>query len=108
METKFNKQETIKLIEEYYEKLEGRKVKATIEAKAGTFGLYETKGCQTTITIAETMEIAGMNKEVKYDLTKEELTKNLRALFALYEFDVKGIDLDDGTSSSCEGYGNKI
>ncbi len=105
METKFNKQETIKLIEEYYEKLEGRKVKATIEAKAGTFGLYETKGCQTTITIAETMEIAGMNKEVKYDLTKEELTKNLRALFALYEFDVKGIDLDDGISSSCEGYG---
>lgn len=105
METKFNKQETIKLIEEYYERLEGKKVKASISAKSGCFGLYEVKGCETTITISETMDIAGMRKEVKYNLSKEDLTRNLRALFSLYEFDVKSVDLDDGLSSHCEGYG---
>lgn len=105
METQFNKQETIKLIEEYYEKLEGRKVKVSISAKAGTFGLYETKGCQTTITVSERMEIAGMNKDVTYTLSEEELKKNLTALFALYNFDVKGLDIEDGLSSRCEGYG---
>lgn len=105
METNFNKQETIKLIEEYYARLEGKKVKVSITAKTGCFGLYETKGCDTTITVSETMEIAGMNKEVKYNLSKDELTKNLRALFALYEFDVKSVNLDDGLSSHCEGYG---
>jgi len=105
METKFSKQETIKLLEEYYEKLEGRKVKVSITAKAGTFGLYETKGCQTTIKVTETMAIAGMNKEVSYNLSKEDLSKNLKALFALYEFDVKGINIEDGLSSRWEGYG---
>lgn len=105
METNFNKQETIKLIEEYYERLEGKKVSVSITAKAGCFGLYETKGCDTTITVSEIMEIAGMKKEVKYNLSKDELTKNLKALFALYDFDVKSLALDDGLSSHCEGYG---
>lgn len=105
METKFNKQETIKLLEEYYQRLEGKKVKVSISAKAGTFGLYETKGCQTTITVSEKMEIAGMNKDVTYTLSEDELKRNLTALFALYEFDVKGVDIEDGLTSCCEGYG---
>ncbi len=105
METKFNKQETIKLIEEYYERLEGRKVKVSISAKTGCFGLYEVKGCETTITVAETMNIAGMSKEVKFNLSREDLTTNLRALFTLYEFDVKSVNIEDGLSSHSEGYG---
>ncbi|HAB66413.1 MAG TPA: hypothetical protein DCE23_03500 [Firmicutes bacterium] len=105
METKFNKQETIKLLEEYYQKLEGKKVKVSISAKSGTFGLYETKGCQTTITVTERMEIAGMNKDVSVTLPEEDLKRNLTALFALYDFDVKGVDIDDGLSSHWEGYG---
>lgn len=105
METKFNKQETIKLLEEYYQRLEGKKVKVSISAKAGTFGLYETKGCQTTITVSEKMEIAGMNKDVTYTLSKDDLKRNITALFALYEFDVKGLDIEDGLSSQWEGYG---
>ena len=105
METKFNKQETIKLIEEYYSRLEGRKVKASISAKKTTFGYHEDLGCQTTVTVSEEMEIAGIKKEVKINLTKEELKQNLKALFALYDFDLKGIDYDDGLSSRSEGYG---
>ena len=72
---------------------------------AGTFGLYETKGCQTTITVSEKMEIAGMNKDVTYTLSKDDLKRNITALFALYEFDVKGLDIEDGLSSQWEGYG---
>lgn len=105
METTFNKQETIKLIEEYYERLEGKKVKVSITSQATTIGLYEDLGCLTTITVTETMEIAGMKKDVKTRISKEELKKQMKALFALYEFDVKSVSLEDGVSSRCEGYG---
>lgn len=105
MEAKFSKQETIKLIEEYYERLEGKKVKVTIVAEEGIFGLYETKGYQTTITVKETMNIAGMKKDVKYTLSIDELEEKMIALFALYAFEVKSIKLNDGVSSYSTGYG---
>lgn len=105
METTFNKQETIKLIEEYYRRLEGKEVKASITAKEACFGLYESKGCQTTVTVTESMEIAGIRKDVKTELGKEDLLTKLRALFSLYEFDLKGFDYEDGLSSRCEGFG---
>lgn len=105
METTFSKQETIKLLEEYYKRLEGKQVKVDISAKAGCIGLYETPGCITTIAISETMDIAGIKKDVKITLSEEEVTKQLRALFALYELDLKSLSYEDGISSSCEGYG---
>lgn len=104
METKFNKQETIKLLEEYFAKLEDRKVKVSINAKVGTFGLYETKGCKTTITVSEKMEIAGIDKDVTFELSEEELSKHITAILQEYGFDAESVQLDDGISDHTEGY----
>lgn len=105
METKFNKQETIKLIEEYYEKLEGRKVSVTITSKVGCIGLYETKGCITNVVVNESMEIAGMNKSVSYNLSSDDVSKSITAVLDLYGLTATSVSLDDGISSRCEGYG---
>lgn len=105
METTFNKQETIKLLEEYYAKLEEKQVKVNITAQAGCIGLYETPGCITTITVTESMEIAGIKKEVKTTLSEEEATKKLKALFSLYELSLKSVSYEDGLGSRTEGYG---
>lgn len=105
MEVVFTKDETLKLIEEYYSRLEERTVKASATAKRGYTGWQDEEACVTTITIAENIEIVGMQKEVKETITEDQLTTLLRALFDLYEFNLTSITLDDGLSSRWEGYG---
>ena len=105
MEIEFTKEETIKLIEEYYKKLEDRIVKASISAKKGYTGWRDEEGCVTTITVAEPIEIMGMKKDVKQIITEEELNTMLKALFDLYEFQLTKITLNDGFNSRWEGYG---
>lgn len=105
MEIEFTKEETIKLIEEYYKKLEDRIVKASISAKKGYTGWRDEEGCVTTITVAEPIEIMGMKKDVKQTITEEELNTMLKALFDLYEFQLTKITLNDGLNSRWEGYG---
>ena len=104
METNFNKKETIRLLEEYYEKLEGRKVKVTISAKVTTVGIYESKGCRTTITGSEEMDVAGIKKQVKFPISEEDLSHNLTAILGENGFDVQSVSLDDGISSHIEGF----
>jgi len=103
MTTTFNKKESIKLIEEYYKKLEGRTVKADIKTHKALIGIYEQQGVMTTVSITEEMEIAGIKKTVSIDLTEEELRKNLAALFGLYGFQLKDMSLQDSLTST--GYG---
>lgn len=105
MEIEFTKEETIKLIEEYYKRLEDRDVKVNITAKKEYTGWQDEEGCVTTVTIAEPIEIMGMKKEVKQKLTEEELKTLLKALFDLYELQVTSIILNDGINSRWEGYG---
>lgn len=105
MQVEFTKDETIKLIEEYYKKLEDRTVKASITAKTGYTEWRDEEGCVTTITISESFEIIGMNKEVKETISVEQLKTILKALFDLYEFQLNGVTLNDGLNSRWEGYG---
>lgn len=105
MEITFTKEETIKLIEEYYRKLEDREVVASITSKKGYTGRMEEEGCVTSIIVSEKMEIAGMKKEVKEVVTETQLNTILRALFNLYEFDLRGLTINDGLNSKWEGYG---
>lgn len=105
MEVNFTKDETLKLIEEYYTKLEDRHVHATATAKKASVGYYETEGCVTTISITEKIEIAGMQKDVKEIISEDQLHTILKALFELYNFDLTSISLNDGISSKWEGYG---
>ena len=105
MEVKFTKDETLKLIEEYYSRLESRLVTATASAKKGYTGWKDEEACVTTITISEKMEIVGMQKVVIETITEDQLVTKLRALFELYEFDLTSLTLDDGLNSRCEGYG---
>lgn len=105
MEIEFTKEETLKLIEEYYKKLEDRTVKASITAKKGYTGWRDEEGCVTTITVAEPIEIMGMKKDVKQTITEEELNTMLKALFDLYEFQLTKITLNDGLNSRWEGCG---
>lgn len=105
MEVNFTKEETLKLIEEYYKRLEKRDVKAHAKATRGSIGYYEEDGCITEISVTESLEIAGMNKEVKEVLTTEQLRTLLTALFGLYDFDMTDLTINDGLSSRCEGYG---
>ncbi len=96
MEVNFTKEETMKLIEEYYRKLEGREVKAGVTAKKEYVGVYENEECQTTFTVTEKMEIAGMVKDVVIKLSPEEVERNLGALFATYDFHLTGMIINDG------------
>lgn len=105
MEVVFTKEETSKLIEEYYSRLEGRVVKANVTAKKGYTGWQDEESCVTTITITELIEIVGMQKEVTETITEDQLNTILRALFDLYEFDLTSITLDAGLNSRWEGYG---
>ena len=105
MEVTFTKEETLKLIEEYYSKLEQRTVKATATAKKGYTGWQDEEGCITTITISEKMEIVGMEKEIIEAITEDQLNTLLRALFDLYDFTLTSITLNDGLNSRWEGYG---
>ncbi len=105
MEVSFTKEETLKLIEEYYKKLEGKTVHAQAKATRGLVGYYEDEGCITEITVSEQMEIAGLNKEVKEEITPDKLRTLLKALFGLYEFEVLDVSLNDGLNSRWEGYG---
>ncbi len=104
MEVNFTKEETLKLIEEYYSRLEGRQVKSSVDVKKTCVG-YREEGCVTTISITEKMDIAGMQKDVKEVITKEQLDTLLKALFDLYEFELTGVTLNDGLSTKWEGYG---
>lgn len=104
METKFNKQETANLLQEYFEKLEGRKVKVSISAKKTLVGIYESESCKTTITVSEKMDIAGIEKEVTYELSEKDLSNHITALLALQGFDVESVELDDGISNRTVGY----
>lgn len=105
MEIEFTKDETIKLIEEYYKRLEDRTVKVTINSKKGYTGWRDEEGCVTTITVSEPIEIMGMKKEVKQTITEEDLNTILKALFELYEFQLTKVTLNDGLNSRLEGYG---
>lgn len=104
MEIEFTKDETIKLIEEYYKRLEDRIVKVTINAKKGYTGWRDEEGCVSTVTVSEPIEIMGMKKEVKQTVTIEELKTLLKALFDLYDFQLTNINLNDGLNSKWEGY----
>lgn len=105
MEVTFTKEETIKLIEEYYKRLEDREVSANITSKKGYTGWQDEEACVTTVTISEKMEIAGMEKEVKEIITTDQLTTLLKAVFELYEFDLTSLTINDGLNSRWEGYG---
>lgn len=105
MEVTFTKEETIKLIEEYYKRLEDREVSANITSKTGYTGWQDEETCVTTVTISEKMEIAGMEKEVKEIITTDQLTTLLKAVFELYEFDLTSLTINDGLNSRWEGYG---
>ena len=105
IEVSFTKEDTLKLIEEYYSRLEGRQVKASASAKKGYTGWHDEEACVTTIAISEKMEFVGMSKEVKETITEDQLNTMLKALFDLYEFDLTSLSLDDGLSSKWVGYG---
>lgn len=105
MTVEFTKEEGAKLIEEYYKRLEDRVVKANIRADKGYIGWRDEEGCIITIEIAEVMEIAGMQKEIKETITKDELLVILKALFELYELDINSISYDAGLNHRWEGYG---
>ena len=105
MEIIFTKEETIKLIEEYYKRLEDREVSANITSKKGYTGWQDEETCVTTVTISEKMEIAGMEKEVKETISIDQLNTLLKALFDLYEFTLTNITINDGLNSKWEGYG---
>ena len=105
MEVTFTKEETIKLIEEYYKKLEDRDVSASITSKKGSIGLREEEGCITTFIVAEKMEIVGLKKEIKENISNDQLITLLKALFDLYEFTLTNVTINDGINSRWEGYG---
>lgn len=105
MEINYTKDETIKLIEEYYRIFEEREVKASITVKKDLVGIYEEEGCVTTICVSEDIEIAGMKKTIKETITEAELKKKFKALFSGYSFDLKSLTMNSGLNSRLEGYG---
>ena len=94
MKTTFTKEEIIKLLIEYYKRLEGRDVAVEITSKKECTGLDETETCVTTFTVIERFNIAGINKKVETVLSEEEVNTNMKALFSLYDFAFSPVGMD--------------
>ena len=105
MEINFTREETLKLIESYYSRLEEREVKAKVTCTKGLVGFYQNDGCVTTFTISEKIEIAGMEKDIVETISYEDLKTKLTALFELFGYEVKSLILDSGLETKYEGYG---
>ncbi len=105
MKIDYKREELTKLLEDYYQRLEGRTVKANIKASKEYVGIYEDLGCVVTITISEELDICGMTKKVEETISKEDMITKLNALFNLYELKLVSLEFDSGLSTSYEGYG---
>lgn len=105
MQVEFTKDEIIKLLEEYYKRLEDREVKVTITTKKEYSGWRDEQVCVTIFTVIEKLEVAGMMKEVKQILSKDQVKDCLTAVFGLYDFNLKDMTINSSLNSRWEGYG---
>ena len=105
MNIEFTKEETLKLIEEYYKRLEGRDVVVSAKAKKECVGLYESTICVTNITVVEKIEILGMQKEFKETIDSDSLFSLIKALFELYDMEITSVSINDGINTKWEGWG---
>lgn len=106
MEIKLKKEQVIKYIEEYYGRLEQREVKAHIKYSKEYVGYgEECETCVAMFYVIEKIDIGGFETEVKDELSREKLEEILRALFDLYEFEVKSVKVCTSLGERCSGYG---
>lgn len=106
MEIKLKKEVVIKYIEEYYSRLEHKKVKAQIKCSKEEVGYYDShETCVARFYVIEKFDIGGIVNEVKDELSKERLEEILRAFYDLYDFDVKSIKVDATLDGRYSGYG---
>ena len=100
-----SKEEIINIVEQYYLKEEGKKVKASINSKKECIGIHEEDGCVTTISIKEEFNILGMRKEIVTIIRQDELKNILNILLKNEGYEVINLQYNDGIHSEWVGYG---
>jgi len=107
MKLKFTKEQTIKILEKYYQEEYDLTGKVTIKASTGPvgYGMYEELGCILEMKITGNIDFM----EEKIPCEKRISPKNVEEAFGFYleksGYEVEKVRLDSGISSSCEGYG---
>ena len=105
MEMKFTKDDSVKFIEEYYQKFESRNINAKIKSEKTTcgYGMGEMDTCSTSIVIEEEIEIMGIKTKTTERLGEDKLLGIFKAVLEDYGYDVKSAKFDDGINHTWEG-----
>lgn len=102
---RFNKDDAIKFIEEYYKKFEQRDIKVKIKSKKGTcgYGMAEMDTCYTNIVIEEEIEVMGIKTKTTEIVPEKDLLGIFKTVLEEYGFDVSRAEFDDGINRTWEG-----
>lgn len=105
MEMRFSKDDSIKVIEEYYKKFEQKVVKAKIKSQNGScgYGMAEIDTCYTNVVIEEEIEVMGIKTKTIEMVLEKNLLGIFKAVLEEYGFDVTKVEFDDGINTSWEG-----
>lgn len=106
MEMKFSKEDSIRIIQDYYKKHEQRDVKVKIKSEKGTcgYGMAEMDTCFTSIILEEEIELLGVKTKTTEKLPEENLLGIFKTALEEYGYDVTKASFDDGINHVWEGY----
>lgn len=98
MELKFSKKDTLKLIEEYYKKTEGRMVKANISSHKVNcgYGRDEYDTVSSTLTISEEFTSIGATVKSTTTISDTELKNIFNNILEENSYGVEKFSFDDG------------
>lgn len=107
MKLKFNKVETIELLELYYREIENANVTIKISAKKARlgYGMAEYDGCLVTIIAKGTITLLGREHPFEKELSTEEVNSMITKILEKAGMEVSSVEMDSGTKSVTEGYG---
>jgi len=103
---KFTKEDSIKIIEDYYKKYEKRNIKAKIKSEKGTcgYGMAGMDTCYTSIIIEEEIELLGAKTKITEKLPEANLLEIFKTVLQSQGYDVTNASFDDGINKVWEGY----
>ena len=106
MEMKFSKEDSIRIIQDYYKKHEQRDVKVKIKSEKGTcgYGMAEMDTCYTSIILEEEIELLGVKTKTTDKLPEANLLGIFKTVLEEYGYDVTKAEFDDGINHVWEGY----
>jgi len=99
MKAKFNKENTIKVLESYYKEVEGSDAKIDITTSVGCQGLYETKCANVHINLTNSINVGSEKIKSERKLSNDEVSEVFRIVLRNEGYEVSDISYDAGITS---------